>query len=102
MSPIEFLRVALIGITFLASLAFVITYHVIAKWWSSEFGRSLMIYQVAMTAILGLSSLTSIFGRADWIVIVGIPIFLVVPIALVWRTVVLIKIQRQAKKEDQT
>lgn len=98
MSQVEVLRVALIGITFLCSLAFVITYHTVAKWWTSEFGRSLMVYQVAMTIILGLSALTSIFGRTDWIVAIGVAIFLMVPIALIWRTVILIKIQRQAKE----
>lgn len=100
MSPVEVLRVALIGVTFLCSLAFVITYHTVAKWWGSSFGRSLMTYQVAMTIILGLSALTSIFGRTDWIVAIGVAVFLMVPIALIWRTVILIKIQRQAK-EDQ-
>jgi hypothetical protein len=98
MSQVEVLRVALIGITFLCSLAFVITYHTVAKWWTSEFGRSLMVYQVAMTIILGLSALTSIFGRTDWIVAIGVAIFLMVPIALIWRTVILIKIQRQSKE----
>lgn len=100
MSQVEVLRVALIGVTFLCSLAFVITYHTVAKWWASEFGRSLMVYQVAMTIVLGLSALTAIFGRTELIVAVGVIIFLMIPVALVWRTVILIKIQRQAK-EDQ-
>lgn len=100
MSQVEILRVALILITFASSLIFVITYHLVAKWWSNEFGRSLMIYQVAMTIILGMSALTAIFGRTDWIVAIGLAVFLTIPIALIWRTVVLIKIQRQSK-EDQ-
>lgn len=100
MNQVEILRVALILITFVASFIFVITYHLVAKWWSSEFGRSLMIYQVAMTIILGLSTLTAIFGRTGWIVAIGLAVFLMIPIALIWRTVVLIKIQRQSRKED--
>lgn len=100
MSQVEILRVALIFTTFLCSLGFVIIYHTVAKWWTSEFGRSLMVYQAAMTIILGLSTLTAIFGRTGWIVAIGLVVFLMIPIALIWRTVILIKMRRQMKGDQ--
>lgn len=84
--------------TFLASLAFVIVYHIRAAWWDNDFGRSLMTYQIAMTVVLGLA-LPRIFWGGDHLVfqILRVVVFTAVPVALTWRLVVLIRVQRRKK-----
>lgn len=89
----------LIPLTFLASGAFVITYHVLARWWETSFGKSLMTYQLCMTIILGLSTVQTLTGiDHPALSIFGLVVFAVVPWALIWRVVVLIRAQRKASK----
>lgn len=86
---------------FVASMAFCITYHVLARWWETDFGKSLMIYQLLMTLTLGLAIPRIIFGATsnifEWARLV---IFGVIPFAVVWRMVIMIKAQRKAKQDD--
>lgn len=91
---------ALVIITFLASTGFVVLYHLSARWWETDFGKSLMTYQVAMTIVLGLA-VPRIF---DWdehaaFQYVRVAVFTFVPVALIWRIVVLARIQVKARKE---
>lgn len=88
--------------TFLASAGFVILYHVTAKWWNTDFGKSLMTYQLAMTLVLGLSIVRIVLGSSEhplfaWI---RLGVFVVVPLALTWRIIVLVRLQRQKKGRD--
>lgn len=86
---------------FIASLAFCITYHVLARWWETEFGKSLMIYQILMTLTLGLVIPRLVFGTTsnvfEWTRIV---IFGILPFAVTWRLVVMIKAQRKVAHDD--
>jgi len=90
----------LVILDFVASLAFCITYHVLARWWETEFGKSLMIYQILMTLTLGLAIPRIIFGVSspifEWTRLV---LFAVLPIAVVWRMVVMIKAQRKVSEQ---
>jgi len=93
---------ALVIVTFLVSLAFCVVYHLKARWWENEFGKSLMTYQLAITGVLGLA-IPRIFMGSDNIVymILRIFVFTCVPVALAWRLSVLIKVQsRRARKEN--
>jgi cytochrome bd-type quinol oxidase subunit 2 len=87
---------------FIASLAFCVTYHVLARWWKTEFGKSLMIYQILMTLTLGLAIPRIIFGISssifEWARLI---VFAVLPIAVVWRMVIMIKAQRKASEHDE-
>lgn len=47
---------------FLGGLNFVISYHVLARWWRSEVGRTMMAFAMCETAVLGLSVLVMTFG----------------------------------------
>ena len=87
----------LITWTFLMSLAFVIYYHIVANWRINAFGRSLMVYQVAMTAVLGFTTYESLFRKATPVPvqIFEMSVLAVVPFALTWRLVVLIRTRRE-------
>lgn len=93
---------ALIIWTFLASAGFVILYHVTAKWWGNAFGKSLMTYQIAMTMVLGLSIVRIILGGTEHPIFMylRLAVFAVVPLALTWRIVVLVRLQRKEKGRD--
>jgi len=88
--------------TFVASLAFVVSYHITARWWESAFGKSLMIYQIAMTLVLGLTIPRIIIG-VDHIAFATLRfiVFAVVPLALTWRISVLIRVQHKSRKDKQ-
>lgn len=47
---------------FLGGLNFVISYHVLARWWRSDVGRTMMAFALCETAVLGLSVLVMAFG----------------------------------------
>ena len=93
---------ALIIWTFLASAGFVILYHLKATWWGSDFGKSLMTYQLAMTLVLGLSIVRIVLGGSEHpaFVYFRLAVFVVVPLALTWRIVVLVRLQRRKKNDD--
>lgn len=100
----EILRTAgnvLIVYTFLASTAFCVIYHFSARWASTSFGRSLMLYQVSMSIVLGLSvfRITSSMEGTGF-AILRLVIFVAVPLALTWRLVVMIRLQWRARKGD--
>lgn len=100
----DFLRIwaqLIVTLTFVSSAAFCVTYHVIARWWENAFGRSLMIYQISMTLILGLSTVQTWTGfQHPALSSFGLAVFSVVPLALTWRLLVLIRAQRKAKESD--
>lgn len=96
----ELIGNGLVIYTFMISLAFCVAYHFAARWWETEFGRSLMIYQVAMTLVLGLTLPRLLVGGDNLIFqYVRIAVFAVVPLALTWRLIVLIKVQRRANRD---
>jgi hypothetical protein len=84
--------------TFLVSFAFCVAYQLYARWRATEFGRSLMLYQIAMTTLLGFIAIRLV--GLDTGPLVRLVVFTVIPIALTWRLVVLIKVQRGMRKED--
>lgn len=93
----------LITLTFLASLAFVVIYHVLAKWRETSFGRSLMTYQVSMTALLGLSTVQGVIHTTSPVFITaGLVILATVPLALIWRIIVMIQLQRGVNDTDKS
>lgn len=77
--------------TAVVSALFCVAYHFLSRWWKSEFGRTLMVYQLGMTGVLGLSTLQLLIGPHMWITYVGLLVFAVVPIGLAGRLWVLIK-----------
>jgi hypothetical protein len=77
--------------TAVVSALFCVIYHFTSRWWKSEFGRTLMAYQLGMTGVLGLSVLQLVIGPRMWITYVGLLVFAMVPLALAGRLWVLIK-----------
>lgn len=86
--------------TAVVSALFCVIYHFMSKWWQSEFGRTLMVYQLGMTGVLGLSMTQIIIGPHMWITYVGLAVFAVVPIALAGRLWVLIDARRPHESTD--
>lgn len=102
----EYLMLAgnvLLTATFLLSTAYAITYHLTARWWETEFGRSLMSLKIALAAVTSLAVVRIVFRiDAEWYGWLRLIVFVAVPLSLAWRLAVLIKIQRHSRKEDQT
>lgn len=91
----------LLILTFLLAAAYAIVYHFTARWWESEFGRSLMSLKIAIAVVTGLALPRILFDSDQaWYQALRVIVFVAVPLTLAWRLAVLIKIQRQARKED--
>jgi hypothetical protein len=83
--------------TFLASLAFVIIYSITARWWRSALGRNLVAFDSALALTLLPSMVHHFFGVNTvnnagfaWFTLIA---FGFVPIVIVWRTAILIRLQ---------
>ncbi len=82
--------------TFVLALAYAVTYHLTARWWTSEFGRSLMSLKIAIAAVTGLAVPRIIWGLDHVLFnVLRLVVFTAVPLALAWRLAVLIKTQRR-------
>ena len=91
----------LLILTFLLATAYAIVYHFTARWWDTEFGRSLMSLKIAIAAVTGLGIPRILFGvNQHWYLILRVVVFVAVPLTLAWRLAVLIKIQRQSRREQ--
>lgn len=88
----------LVVYTFIVSALFCVAYQLYARWTETNFGRSLMLYQVAMTLIMGFISVRVIGIETG--PLPRIIVFAVVPLALTWRLIVLLRLQRLSRKED--
>lgn len=86
----------LLIITFLLALAYAVVYHFTSRWWESEFGRSLMSLKIAIAAVTGLAVPRILWGlNSPAYTLLRLVVFIAVPVALAWRLVVLIKLQRK-------
>lgn len=91
----------LLILTFLLAAAYAILYHFTARWWESEFGRSLMSLKIAIAAVTGLAVPRIIWGLdSPWYTAFRLVIFIGVPVTLAWRLAVLIKIQRRERDDS--
>lgn len=93
----------LLILTFLLAAAYAIIYHFTARWWESEFGRSLMSLKIAITAVTGLAIPRILFGlTGPAYTMIRLVVFIAVPVTLAWRLVVLIKLQvlKRRGKDD--
>lgn len=84
---------------FLGGLNFVITYQMLAKWWRSEVGRTMMAFAMCETAVLGLSVLVMAFGDFWGREALGLLAFLGFTCVSWWRWLVLLRAQRPGKDE---
>lgn len=93
---------ALVVADFVSSLVFCLMYHLVARWWRHPLGTSLMIYQVAMTVVMGFTA-WRFLARADFPLAANIArtvVFAVLPAALIWRTVVTLRVQRRKGRQE--
>ncbi|MFI7042601.1 hypothetical protein ACIBI0_38490 [Microbispora rosea] len=96
------LATVLVVADFVTSLAFCVAYHLVARWWHHPFGTSLMIYQGLMTVVMGFTA-WRFLTRADFPLVANIArtvVFAALPIALIWRTVVMIRVQRREGRQE--
>lgn len=91
----------LISVTFMASLLFCVMYAMLADWYHNEFGMALMLYQLSMTGVLGLSVLSAFIGPHMWITYIGLVVLSLVPVSLVGRTWIMIKMWRANRDSDE-
>lgn len=79
---------------FVGCLNFVITYQLLAKWWRSEVGITMMAFAACETAVLGLSVLMLAFGDFWGRTALTLLAFAGFTAVSWWRWLVLLKAQR--------
>lgn len=84
---------------FVGCLVFVITYQVLAKWWRSEVGVTMMAFAACETAVLGLSVLMLVFGDFWGSQVLALIAFAAFTAVAWWRWLVLLKAQRTGRDE---
>lgn len=76
-------------------------YQLLAPWRQTEMGRNVMTKSLAIAAVTSLGSLRLIVGAsldAPWFQAVRVGVFAVVPAAIAWRILILLKIQRDKRR----
>lgn len=91
------LQVGVVVATFCCSVAFVVLYTVVARWWQSPLGRNLVAFDSALSLTLLPSVLHHAFGISSslsepfaWFTLAA---FATVPCVIVWRAVILLRAQ---------
>jgi hypothetical protein len=84
---------------FLGGLNFVISYQVLARWWRSEVGRTMMAFAMCETAVLGLSVMVMTFGDFRGREALSLAAFAAFTAVSWWRWLVLLKAQLPGKGE---
>jgi hypothetical protein len=87
---------------FLGGLNFVITYQVLARWWRTEVGRTMMAFALCETAVLGLSVLALAFGDFWGRQALSLLAFCGFTAVSWWRWLVLLKAQLPGAGEPHT
>lgn len=91
---------ALVILTTILAWAFCILYQILAPWWRSELGRNVMVYGLVVAAVLSLTTVRLLAGAAvetPWFSVLRLIVFSGVPVAIGWRIVILLRIQRDKR-----
>lgn len=90
--------------TFCCSLAFIALYTLVAKWWRSPLGRNLVAFDASLSLTLLPSVVHHAFGVSSalsepfaWFTLGA---FAAVPCVIVWRAVILVRMQLGGLHED--
>lgn len=83
---------------FVGCLVFVITYQVLAKWWRSEVGITMMAFAACETAVLGLSVLAMVFGDFWGREALALVAFAAFTAVSWWRWLVLLRAQTERRE----
>lgn len=98
------LAIILVVADLVTSFAFCLTYHFVARWWKHPFGVSIMVYQLVMTLVMGLTAVRWIVWTDEMppveYEIARTLVFTLIPPLLMWRTWVLIKVQRKEGRRE--
>lgn len=84
-----------------AATAFVIVYHVTARWWEKPFGQNMMILIAALAAVCDLVFVFVALDRPAWMAWVFTALYLIIGTTLWWRLALLVEAQRPKPKSDQ-
>ena len=92
-------------VTFCTSIAFIAIYTLLAPWWQSMIGRSIVALDAALSLTLLPSVIHHLFGATSaestffaWFTLTA---FAMVPCVIVWRAVILIRIQLRGKPDEE-
>lgn len=77
------------------STAFVVTYHVLARWWESAVGRNVMLLMGSLAAVFDLWLLNRLLDRPEWMLWVFGVLLAIIGSAVWWRLYLLVKAQRR-------
>lgn len=98
LSLVQALQTDEIVVTFCASLAFIALYTAVAPWWRSPLGRNLVAFDASLSLTLLPAVVHHAFGFRSaedvvfaWFTVVA---FALVPCVIVWRAVILLRMQR--------
>lgn len=84
----------------LGSTLFVVTYHILARWWETPVGQNVMLLMFALAATFDLWFLNRILDRPDWMVWPFAALVVTIGTAVWWRWALLLKAQREHQPPD--
>lgn len=74
-------------------------HHRLMRWWATEFGRHVFVFELVLAVVLGLWALRLIVPEGDWFQFIRLIAFAGVPIVLVWRIRILIISWRSTREQ---
>jgi hypothetical protein len=104
MSLIRAIGTVLVWVSTVEAVGFVVLYHMVAPWWRTSVGRSVMGLLSVIAVILLLSGIRMALG-GDTLVFawIRLVVFAGLPVVIAQRTLLLIRLQlhtRRAEQED--
>lgn len=87
-----------LGYVAAATSAFVVTYHILQRWWETAVGRNIMLMMASLAAITDLALVNVILGRPVWLRVVFWALYLVIGTAAWWRLYLVVQAYRSERQ----
>lgn len=82
----------------LESLGFIALYHMVAPWWRTPAGRSVMALGAVLAAVLTLGAVRLLTGDSLWFAILRLIVFSGLPVEIARRTLLLVRLQLRQRR----
>jgi hypothetical protein len=88
---------ALVVVSALISLTFIIVYHLRAYWWRTSDGRHVFTFMAVIAAVLTSAAMRVLLGDPEWYTWLRVVVFSGVPVVLAWRLAILLSTQTRRR-----
>lgn len=86
----------------ITTTAFVVTYHVLQRWWETPFGRNIMTLMSALAGLADAALVNNLLGRPDWMRVVFLALYVTIGTAALWRLFLLVESYRAQRPTPPT